>query len=270
MAAMGAAERCFFLDEGFPGRLRLALEDQLKLARVLRVEPGERIVGLDGHGGRHPLRVSAVRSERRRRPDEALVEVEPSGEIELEPAFGQSGSLGPWIELCCPAPKGPRAADWMDRLVQLGLSGWSALATSRAEKTGRVATGESFLRLERVAREALKQCRGAWLPRLRGPYSVAEIVRDQAAAFEAGAAVLLAPLAERSLLDWIQAAPLAVRRGPLVVLAGPEGGFTPGEERALTAAGASPVRLAGRVLRIDTATELALGCLRLALAEGDR
>ncbi|HXF65347.1 MAG TPA: RsmE family RNA methyltransferase, partial [Burkholderiales bacterium] len=50
--------------------------------------------------------------------------------------------------------------------------------------------------------------------------------------------------------------------GPLVLLAGPEGGFTPAEEEAARRAGFVPVRLGPRVLRTETAALAALAAMQ--------
>jgi 16S rRNA (uracil1498-N3)-methyltransferase len=50
--------------------------------------------------------------------------------------------------------------------------------------------------------------------------------------------------------------------GPIVLLAGPEGGFAPEEERAAGHAGFVPVRLGPRVLRTETAAVAALAAMQ--------
>lgn len=51
----------------------------------------------------------------------------------------------------------------------------------------------------------------------------------------------------------------AVPRQPALLLIGPEGGFIPFERELLGRAGARPVRLGDRVLRVETALQCALG-----------
>jgi 16S rRNA (uracil1498-N3)-methyltransferase len=50
--------------------------------------------------------------------------------------------------------------------------------------------------------------------------------------------------------------------GPVILLAGPEGGFDPGERRAITAHGGTGVRLGPRVLRTETAALAALAAMQ--------
>jgi 16S rRNA (uracil1498-N3)-methyltransferase len=73
----------------------------------------------------------------------------------------------------------------------------------------------------------------------------------------AGAArLLLSPRAEAGLRELPRPA-----RG-VVLLAGPEGGFAPEEERAARDAGYRPVRLGPRVLRTETAAVAALAAMQ--------
>lgn len=55
---------------------------------------------------------------------------------------------------------------------------------------------------------------------------------------------------------------LPVPRSALALLAGPEGGLTPGEERAAKAAGFAPLSLGPRVLRTETAAVAALAAMQ--------
>jgi 16S rRNA (uracil1498-N3)-methyltransferase len=53
--------------------------------------------------------------------------------------------------------------------------------------------------------------------------------------------------------------------GEVVLVIGPEGGLTPGEQSAFEAAGACPVRLGGTVLRLSTAGVAAVSVLSTRL-----
>jgi 16S rRNA (uracil1498-N3)-methyltransferase len=68
--------------------------------------------------------------------------------------------------------------------------------------------------------------------------------------------VLLSPRSARGLRELGRAA------GEMVLLAGPEGGLTAGEERAAEAAGFVAVRLGPRVLRTETAAVAALAAMQ--------
>lgn len=55
---------------------------------------------------------------------------------------------------------------------------------------------------------------------------------------------------------------LAAPKGPVILLAGPEGGFDPSERRAILAHGGTGVRLGPRVLRTETAALAALAAMQ--------
>ena len=61
---------------------------------------------------------------------------------------------------------------------------------------------------------------------------------------------------------------LPVPRSAIALLAGPEGGLTPGEERAAKAAGYAPLSLGPRVLRTETAAVAALAAMQALWGDG--
>ena len=67
---------------------------------------------------------------------------------------------------------------------------------------------------------------------------------------------LLDPEAESSLRD------LPAPNGPILLLAGPEGGFDPAERRAAVAAGCQRIRLGPRILRTETAALAAIAAMQ--------
>lgn len=67
---------------------------------------------------------------------------------------------------------------------------------------------------------------------------------------------LLDPEAEASLRD------LPAPSGPILLLAGPEGGFDPAERKAAVAAGCQRIRLGPRILRTETAALAAIAAMQ--------
>jgi 16S rRNA (uracil1498-N3)-methyltransferase len=203
---------------------------------VLRLTRGDEIIGLDGQGGAWPLRVTAAGRR----------------ELVLEPAGEAHRYLPPRpaLEIALSLPRGGRAEDNLDRLTQLGVAAVRPTLFERTQGPDRELSERRRERLERVAREACKQSGRPWLPRIHGPEAFGEVLALE------GPAALLDPTGEVRLLDW-----LSGQRGAseLRLLVGPEGGATEGELAAARKAGAALVSLAGPVLRIETAAELACG-----------
>ncbi|MCY3002215.1 MAG: RsmE family RNA methyltransferase [Planctomycetota bacterium] len=238
-------ERWFFLEAGAGRGPRLGEEDERHALKVLRLEPGAVVVALDGEGSARRLELVAVeRSGARWRELELAAE---------EPEPGAPGAALPWIELAVAPPKGSRADEMVERLVQLGVSGITVLAPERTQGFARDAVPERLERWERLAREQLKQCHRLWLPRFAGPVAPEAHLAAHPAALD----LLLDPRAERRLGQVVADAPRGTRERPLRLWIGPEGGWTPAELAALSAAGAIPVGLAPSVLRIETAAEAA-------------
>lgn len=245
---MERTHRCFVARDP-AGGWRLLDGEAEHLTRVLRARVGDPLVGLDGEGGEHALRIRAL--------DRKGCELEAAGPSRSEPAPGESGAALPWIELAVAWPRPNRADDMLDRLTQLGVAAIRPLACAHAGPQGLPDDEHKRERALRVLREACKQARRTWLPILHRSQTVGEF----AAHSKAAALALLEPQAPTRLADWIAATPAtatATRARPLVLCIGPEGGFDASERVELAAHRATPVALAPHILRIETAAEAAL------------
>lgn len=151
-------------------------------------------------------------------------------------------------------PKGDRA-DWMvEKLSELGVSEFIPLAAARSvvlpEGKGKRD------RWVRIATEAAKQSRRA------GVMRITELMKPIDAIRVAGRSWFLSTESERPTA--IAEAVQQLRAVPrLTVFVGPEGGWTAQEQQLFLTAGATPVRLTGTILRIETAsvaTAAMVGC----------
>lgn len=219
-------------------------EEQRHGAKVLRLRAGDAVVAVDGAGSRYRLTVTA--SDRR---SLSVALVDP---VERVPRPGDKGSALTHIELAVAWPKDARGEAMLGRLVQHGVARVRPLITMH---TGEQRRGARRERTERLCREHLKQCGGAWLPRVDEPAALEEVLAAWSAE-EAPAPIVLDPRAEVGL-----DALLAGERGADAVhlLVGPEGGWSSSEQRAQVQAGCRRARLGPQVLRIETAAELAVG-----------
>mgnify|MGYP002630305597 CR=1 FL=1 len=274
--------RTFFL-ETTPeaGPASLAPPDKEHALKVLRVRPGDRLLGIDGCGKAWELEVT--KAERRR------LQLESIGPARVEPAPGTAASALPWIEVWAPLPKRDRAEDLLGQLTQLGVARYVPLITAHTEPQARELPESRESRMIRTAREALKQCGRLWMPEI-GP-----VTPIKALAELPGQTLLLAPDASTRLSDYLnglpsgfegaapepggpdqespvessaepprepvggeQARPTPER--PIRLVFGPEGGLNESEEAFLAENGAIPVRVARHILRIETAalTSLAI------------
>jgi len=204
--------------------------DEAKHAqRVKRVKAGERVLGLDGTGVLVTGEVVGVGRE-------LVVRV-------LETT--QSEPPAPAVEVWAPMPKGSASGDLVDMLTQVGASSWIPMTTKRSVSPLSEAKRP---RLERVAVEACKQSRRAWLMGIGRETPMGEAFADD------GALVLIADQ---------QGAPVpgGSDHERIRLLVGPEGGFTDEELAMAVDRGATPCSFGPHVLRIEVAATV--GCASL-------
>jgi 16S rRNA (uracil1498-N3)-methyltransferase len=239
-------ERWFFLDPAAPeGAPRLLPDDERHALKVLRLEPGACIVALDGAGSTWDLELADVRR------GEALWRLR--GELASEPEPGAPGSALPWLEVAVAPPKGARADELVERLVQLGVAAVVLLGAERTQGYAREQVGERLERWNRLAREQCKQCRRLWLPDLSGPVDLATHLRER----PARAQFWLDPRAATPLAAQVAERSEGTRAAPLRLWIGPEGGWSPAEEELFRTAGVPSAALVPHVLRVETAAEAA-------------
>ncbi len=238
-------------------RARLLPEDCEHAIRVLRLRPGDLILGLDGRGHRWPLRIAGVGARE--------IRLHPAGPVEFVPAPGEEGSSLPWIEVAVSWPRKNRVEAMVSRLVQLGAAAIIPLA---AEQRGPEAVPDQVPeRVRKVAREACKQCGRSWLAEFEPARSPQELVRSK----KEGALAVFEPRGGLPFDTWLRSLQPSLlthgtRHRPIVIAVGPEGGFTTEERTAFLEAGASPVWLGPHILRIETAAEAAMAVASTVLA----
>ncbi|NIO42775.1 MAG: RsmE family RNA methyltransferase, partial [Burkholderiales bacterium] len=140
--------------------------------------------------------------------------------------------------------KGERQATLLDMATQLGMTAFKPLICERSIVRPRTSAKQ---RWRRLCIEACKQSRRPYLPLIHDPAPPAEVI-DQASAI--GYKVWVAhptgaPLVMGDL-------PVSIADA-LLLMVGPEGGFSEHEISQIVAAGAQPVSLGRTILRIETA-----------------
>ena len=186
--------------------------------RVLRLKVGETLRLADGAGGSAEAEV--LEASKRLRLHVGPVTCEPVGRCAA-------------LAVAVAPPKGDRWSDLVRSLTELGVGAILPLRCARGEREP-----ASLDRARRIAGEALKQSRRGWLPRLGPAVDIPGLA--------AGKTRLI-------IGDPAGGPPRPGRPCPTTLVIGPEGGLTADELTALDAAGAERVRLAGPVLRIETA-----------------
>lgn len=211
-------------------------------AVVRRVRVGEEVTIGDGHGAWLTGQVASVQ------PKEVVVTVV---------AVAAVPAASPRLVLVQALAKGDRDELAVQAATELGvdeITPWQAARSVSRWDAAKAAKGVS--RWQSIVREAAKQAHRAWVPAVTAPFSTAQL-----AARAANARVLvLEPTASIALTE------VAVDDArEIVLVVGPEGGIAPEELAALSAAGATLVRLGETVLRTSTAGPAALAVINARL-----
>lgn len=215
-------------------RVRFGAEEARHLGRVLRLSPGAVVEAADGAG-----RVFTVRLE----------------------GLGAATAWGTIIGDLTPRPESPCAITlaqavlksermvWLiQKVTELGVSRIVPMETKRVvARTSAERAAARQARWERVARTAVEQCGRSVAPPVDPPCTFAAVVAE-------------APRHDAAWLLWEGGGPpLAVaardagRPSRLLLLVGPEGGFTRDEVAAAEAGGVRAVGLGPRTLRAESA-----------------
>jgi 16S rRNA (uracil1498-N3)-methyltransferase len=228
----------FFTDPALleGGVVTLEGPDAHHLTVVRRARPGDLIHVCDGHGRLVDARLTSLYPGR------------VQGEIVAERTLPRRA---PSIRVAQALSKGAKVDDVIQKLVELGVD---EVVVFRAGRSIPRWTADKAPKMRErwasIAREAAKQSRRAFLPRVAGP-------------FDAGEAVAVTSGAELTLIADEQAStPLrsalpeqAPARASLVI--GPEGGLSREEVGLFTERGAVPVTLGTQILRTETAAVVA-------------
>jgi len=214
--------------------------DQARHARtVLRLQTGDCIHVFDGRGT----------------IGNATVEIGSStvmahiGELQHVPV------AQPVIDVAAACPKGPRARDMVNQLSQAAADRFIPLSTCRSTVQPRIGKLEG---LNRVTIESAKQSNRAHLMAIDSPSSIESVIaRPYDLCLMADPAAVPNP---GSPPDRIMQRILTA--GHIVILIGPEGGWTNLEKEAVAKVGGLAWWLGPNVLRVETAAIAAVAIVR--------
>ncbi len=196
--------------------------------RVKRLELGHRVRLLDGRGLAATARIAATGKVR--------------GEWALTAAIERIDQFAPErprLVVLASAAKGERLERMVDQLGQLGAAAYAPLDTALTVVEPRQGKLD---RLERIAIETAKQCGRAWVMEIGESVSLAKALER---AKQRNAALIIA--------DGAGGPYQATGAAEIVLLIGPEGGFTPEEIVQAERAGAVRASFGPHILRIETA-----------------
>ena len=233
------AMRHFFIDPSAATSSLVTIQqsEAHHIKNVLRLRPGDRIKLFDGTGFEYEAVIRKMSAEK--------VDVEILGRIR---ATLQSGVK---IMVAQAFLKEKKMDDLVRKLCELGVAKWAPFFSQRsiARPDASRLAGRTR-RWHRIATEALKQCRRIDLPDIAGPLSFKEVLD-------------LSKTCDLNIVFWEnESTPLdsgieSSRKHPIrkiLLMLGPEGGFTQQEIEMAEHSGFVVAGLGPRILRAETAT----------------
>jgi 16S rRNA (uracil1498-N3)-methyltransferase len=218
----------------------LAAADEHHLRAVLRLRIGDNVTATDGRGGLVTCRFTGSAG--------SAGSAGFAGSAGLEPtaAVVQADRPAPAVTVAFAPVKGDRPEWAVQKLTELGVDRIMLLGTARGVvRWSGDRAARQVSRMQELARQALMQSRGVWLPSVSGVVPFGEVARSSGACLAVpgggGRVDLASPF----------------------VLVGPEGGWAPEE----LSCGTPHVGLGPGVLRTETAAVVA-GVLLTALRAG--
>jgi 16S rRNA (uracil1498-N3)-methyltransferase len=201
---------------------------------VVRLRQGDEVVLIDGSG--REARARMVGASRR----DATFEILAVAEVDREP--------GRRVTLAVALPRKTRADFLIEKCTELGVARLIPMMTERSVVDGGKHQENHLRRWRRNTIEAAKQSGRTRLmevgPAMSFEQVLAEVGGDQECLIASPDADAVGLSAHGATLP---------PNASVLVLIGPEGGFTPEEEASAKAAGCTPVALGKRILRVETA-----------------
>ncbi len=238
---MTAARRFFVEGRGeIGGSVEIAGGDAHKIAHVLRLRAGDRLEIIDSTARTFIAAIDAI---------------EPEVRATLFERVTEGAARGLNVEVAQAVPKGRRMDFVIEKCTELGAAGFLPFYCERS--LGRDVGAEKLSRWRRLARTAAQQCGRRDVPQIATPIefpALAERFGEYAAVLFAWETAHRVPLRER-----LPTALPAV--GRVLVVIGPEGGFTHAEAELAERCGAVLVWLGARILRTDTAAMVLLAVI---------
>ena len=215
-----------------PGAAVALPGDEARHLRVSRAGAGEEVVLLAGTGGRASALLSAGGREAVVQ-DVLPVAGEPARRVTILLGVGEVARV-----------------EWaVEKGTECGAARFLLVSAVRSQRAHVAAAAARTGRLARIAAEAVKQCGRTVVPEVVSPQPLASALsalRGTLFVARPGAAAL---------------ARAELRGDEATVAIGPEGGFDPAEDELLDGAGAQPIGLGSRVLRLETAVVAVLARL---------
>ncbi|MEJ8548032.1 16S rRNA (uracil(1498)-N(3))-methyltransferase [Brevibacillus borstelensis] len=215
-------------------------DDVHHIVHVMRAKSGEKIVVSDGAGRSAIARIDSLSGK------EVVATV-----VEL---LSEQRELPVQITIGQGLPKGEKMEWVLQKGTEMGAFAFFPFSSERTiVKLDAKKEANKLDRWRKIVKEAAEQSHRCVLPELLAPVSFRRIIQESSRYTRAVIAY------EKEGGTTLHQVLPALRPGDsLLILIGPEGGFSPEEVAAAEAAGIRPVSLGPRILRTETACQYAL------------
>ena len=237
----------FFADKKniYEDRIEITDREDIKhLSRVLRHRIGDVIEISDNESMEYEIELTGISAEK---VIGRIIKAQP---FEREPRVR--------VTLYQGIPKQSKMELIVQKCVELGVDAVLPVFTSRTVVQDRGHFDRKSARWQKIASEAVKQCRRGIAPKI-GPVVTLDEVRMIMA--ENDLTLLCYEDEKQTTIKEVLRKEAGNHPRKIGMIIGPEGGFTESEVRKLTEAGAVSVSLGKTVLRVETASVAALAMI---------
>ena len=220
---------------GGDSKFSLVGEEHFHLARVARVKPGDRIWLTDGRQKRLLAEVLSLEADKTWLLPIGVTEEKLKTELILGLGLTRPSTMDAIIE----------------KATELGVTEIIPLVTAHSFRLTADKIEARLARWQRISQAALKQSKGASLPAIKAARHLPEILRLD---YRGEQKIFLDEHSQVYFRDILNEA----RPASVVLLVGPEGGWSQKEREELVSANYRGYSLGGRILRTETAVVSAL------------
>jgi 16S rRNA (uracil1498-N3)-methyltransferase len=216
---------------------------------VMRLKKGEPLIAVDGLGNAFRCEITRYRAKK--------------AECHIFSRMRNFGEPAVKVTLACGLSVGTKFDDIVQRATELGVSRLIPLLTekSKVRIDDERKTASKLARWKKVAIASMKQTGRSVIPEIRGPVGPGRLFEEYE---DPGLRILFDPEAGTVNLSNLKIPP---GTGHILLLVGPESGFSPDEIRLAQKNEVRILTLGQRILRAENAAPTALALIMQALGE---
>ena len=279
-----------FLEDAITETVTITGKDANHLANALRAKKGDRIIAVDKFGNTavieftaftgdaiHAKTVGEIKNVAHSETIKILKTVGRAGELETH-TRGDETIFAKRVTLADCLPKQNKFDTIVEKATELGVDRLEPLISDRTiARPGNFRAKSKLERWNRVAKEAAEQCARDTLPEIGNIREIADWLKEIAPSLGRfkdknfnGKGALLLFFNEKetaaNLPEILHAYKNCNCDKNIILLIGPEGGFSEREAREIKAAGGVSVSLGKRILKTDTAAISALAIVQYEMS----